>query len=205
MKNWLKILLITLGVLAVVLISFLAYLVFFNTTCWPNCLTTHQESEALQPLANICQANEDCFLPMEYAIQSNCLFGTVCIEDACAVVCPMYNHDNLQGIWTYQYTCKKDSDCDCSERGERSIDCRCEEGVCLSVEDWVEAETSSPVACTAQQRNVDTCIELYEPVCATVEIQCVTTPCDPIQQTFENSCKACANPLVSSYVPGACL
>jgi len=58
--------------------------------------------------------------------------------------------------------------------------------------------------CLPEQRNVDACIEIYQPVCATVNVQCVTTPCDPVQETFSNSCKACTNPLVSSYTNGEC-
>ena len=58
--------------------------------------------------------------------------------------------------------------------------------------------------CLPEQRNVDSCIEIYQPVCAIVNIQCITTPCEPIKETFENSCKACTNPLVSSYVNGEC-
>ncbi|MCK5593900.1 MAG: hypothetical protein KAI18_01520 [Candidatus Aenigmarchaeota archaeon] len=60
------------------------------------------------------------------------------------------------------------------------------------------------VKCTAEQRDVDACITLYEPVCATVNIQCITAPCNPIKETFSNSCFACRNPLVESYVPGEC-
>ncbi len=30
----------------------------------------------------------------------------------------------------------------------------------------------------------------YAPVCAKVEVQCVTTPCDPVEQTFSNKCEA---------------
>ncbi len=58
--------------------------------------------------------------------------------------------------------------------------------------------------CLPEQRVVDACIEIYQPVCATVKIQCVTTPCDPVQETFANSCKACKNSLVSSYTKGEC-
>lgn len=60
------------------------------------------------------------------------------------------------------------------------------------------------VKCTAEQRDVDMCITLYEPVCAIVNIQCITAPCDPIKETFSNSCVACKNPLVDSYLPGEC-
>ncbi len=58
--------------------------------------------------------------------------------------------------------------------------------------------------CLPEQRVVDACIEIYQPVCASVNVQCVTTPCDPVQETFANSCKACKNSLVSSYTKGEC-
>ncbi|MCZ6718011.1 MAG: hypothetical protein O6944_02510 [Gammaproteobacteria bacterium] len=58
--------------------------------------------------------------------------------------------------------------------------------------------------CLPEQRGIDACIEIYQPVCATVNVQCVTIPCDPVQETFANSCKACINSLVSSYTKGEC-
>jgi len=58
--------------------------------------------------------------------------------------------------------------------------------------------------CMPEQRVVDACIEIYQPVCATENVQCVTEPCDPVQETFANSCKACKNSLVSSYTKGEC-
>jgi len=58
--------------------------------------------------------------------------------------------------------------------------------------------------CLLEQRDVDACIEIYQPVCGTVNVQCVTTPCDPAQETFANSCKACTNSLVISYTNGEC-
>ncbi len=58
--------------------------------------------------------------------------------------------------------------------------------------------------CLPEQRDVDACIEIYQPVCGTVNVQCVTTPCDPVQETFANSCKACINALVSTYTKGEC-
>ena len=47
------------------------------------------------------------------------------------------------------------------------------------------------IDCLPEQRNVDACIEIYKPVCGQLQIECITTPCDPIKETFENSCKAC--------------
>lgn len=48
------------------------------------------------------------------------------------------------------------------------------------------------------------CTEQYEPVCAQVQVECVTTPCDPVSQTYSNSCFACANDRVLSYTEGDC-
>jgi hypothetical protein len=59
-------------------------------------------------------------------------------------------------------------------------------------------------ACSAQSRQGDVCSQIYDPVCATVQIQCVKAPCNPVQQTFANACEACHNPLVSGYVAGEC-
>lgn len=38
----------------------------------------------------------------------------------------------------------------------------------------------SPVACTME----------YAPVCGSVQVQCITIPCDPVRQTFSNTCMA---------------
>lgn len=67
-----------------------------------------------------------------------------------------------------------------------------------------QAKISPQIECTEEQRNVDACIEIYQPVCATVNIQCIKAPCDPIEETYANSCKACSNSLVSSYRNGEC-
>ena len=58
--------------------------------------------------------------------------------------------------------------------------------------------------CLPEQRNIDGCTEIYQPVCATVVVQCVTAPCDPVNETLANSCKACVNSLVSTYTKGEC-
>jgi hypothetical protein len=58
--------------------------------------------------------------------------------------------------------------------------------------------------CTKEQRTGDVCFDIYDPVCAKVNIQCVRAPCDPIYQTYSNSCEACRNTLVESYIKGEC-
>ncbi len=60
------------------------------------------------------------------------------------------------------------------------------------------------IKCTPEQKGAEVCIELYAPVCASVQIQCITTPCEPIPKTFSNSCFACSEHSVDSYTEGAC-
>jgi hypothetical protein len=71
-------------------------------------------------------------------------------------------------------------------------------------ENFKVMEKTVSIKCFPEQRNVNVCIEIYQPVCATVNIQCVTTPCEPIRKTYSNSCKACSNSLVSDYINGEC-
>jgi hypothetical protein len=86
-------------------------------------------------------------------------------------------------------------------------------GVCLNEsEDVKEEPTTMPtgsklkaIDCKAEQRNADACIEIYQPVCGQLQVECITTPCDPIKETFSNSCKACSNTRVLSYTEGECV
>jgi|TARA_B100001971_G_C18115030_1_gene496334 hypothetical protein len=61
------------------------------------------------------------------------------------------------------------------------------------------------IDCLPEQRDVDGCIEIYQPVCGYVQVECIKAPCNPVKETFENSCKACANSRVISYTQGECL
>ena len=86
-------------------------------------------------LGAVCSIDSDCDLPMDYAIQSNCPFGTACIDSTCRVVCPLIYHDlNPEVSKSYQFECKEDTDCDCSQRDSRTLECICHSGACLSVE-----------------------------------------------------------------------
>jgi len=58
--------------------------------------------------------------------------------------------------------------------------------------------------CTAAQKATEICTMEYAPVCGLVEVQCVTTPCNPVPQTFGNACGACAQGNVDSYTEGEC-
>ena len=57
---------------------------------------------------------------------------------------------------------------------------------------------------TCPEVRPEICTADYIPVCADVQVQCITTPCDPIPQTFSNACTACSNQNVLSYSEGAC-
>ena len=67
------------------------------------------------------------------------------------------------------------------------------------------AQHVKEILCTSDSRIADACIQIYQPVCGKVNVQCITTPCDPILETFSNSCEACRNQLVKSYTEGACI
>lgn len=57
-----------------------------------------------------------------------------------------------------------------------------QDAVCLATtndEDMSEV----PTMCTMQ----------YEPVCGEKQVQCITTPCDPIRSTYGNACMAAAD------------
>jgi hypothetical protein len=60
------------------------------------------------------------------------------------------------------------------------------------------------IVCLDHQRNIKTCHKALQPVCASVNVRCITEPCPPVKETFDNLCLACTNSLVSSYTEGEC-
>jgi hypothetical protein len=73
---------------------------------------------------------------------------------------------------------------------------RCEFAACPSA-------TKKEYTCTEAQRN-RACTREYAPVCGLVSVQCVTTPCNPVPETFSNGCGACSQTNVLSYTEGMC-
>jgi|GEM_PF-1344677 len=69
---------------------------------------------------------------------------------------------------------------------------------------YIENLSASIYTCRPEQRNVDVCADVYAPVCAKVNIQCIRAPCNPVNETFYSPCEACKNPLVESYTVGGC-
>jgi|ETNmetMinimDraft_26_1059896.scaffolds.fasta_scaffold20963_3 hypothetical protein len=70
-------------------------------------------------------------------------------------------------------------------------------------EEKIPGETME-ILCKDEQRLADACIEIYKPVCASVQVECITEPCYPVKETFSNSCHACKNSRVISYIEGEC-
>jgi len=66
------------------------------------------------------------------------------------------------------------------------------------------AQEPEAVFCKDDQRDVDACIEIYQPVCGwfdSEQIQCIRYPC---ASTFPNSCFACQDSKVEYYTQGEC-
>jgi hypothetical protein len=72
----------------------------------------------------------------------------------------------------------------------------CEGGPC--------PDAGATIECTAESRAGDVCAQIFDPVCAEVQIQCIKAPCNPVKQTFSSPCEACHNPLVKAYSKGEC-
>ncbi|MBN1275552.1 hypothetical protein JXA12_04650 [Candidatus Woesearchaeota archaeon] len=83
-----------------------------------------ESPEAPPPVAP-CNTHDDCQTPADYLLQSNCPFAAACLEGSCAVVCPLGT------------ACAEDEDCDCAERGDRTLSCACLDRTCVSVEDYI--------------------------------------------------------------------
>jgi hypothetical protein len=63
--------------------------------------------------------------------------------------------------------------------------------------------SSKEITCTDKQRDM-MCTEQYQPVCASYQVQCITTPCNPVPKNYGNGCSACADKNVISYTEGQC-
>ena len=48
------------------------------------------------------------------------------------------------------------------------------------------------------------CTQEYAPICANVKIQCVTQPCETVEETFSNKCMLNANPNATYIKDGEC-
>ncbi len=80
----------------------------------------------------VCATDDDCSLPADYAIRSNCPFAPRCIDDRCAVVCPIPDPFSTDGSWG-NMQCETDDQCDCSGYGAADLQsCSCVNGGCVA-------------------------------------------------------------------------
>jgi len=62
--------------------------------------------------------------------------------------------------------------------------------------------TTSPQ--TTNTHTMRPCSKEYIPICAEVAIECITTPCKPIKQTFPNACVLSNNKKATFLYKGIC-
>ncbi|NUM25846.1 MAG: hypothetical protein HUU49_04495 [Candidatus Buchananbacteria bacterium] len=86
----------------------------------------------------------------------------------------------------------------------KSKPAQCRHNGITYVENLPTTPSTDRIKCQDAQREAEVCAEIYQPVCAKVNVQCIKAPCPPIDQTFSSACHACRNSLVESYVEGEC-
>ena len=63
---------------------------------------------------------------------------------------------------------------------------------------------SKTYECEPQEREVKSCLDIYEPVCAhNPKIRTIMAPCPKFEQ-YKNRCEACKNPAVDYFYHGEC-
>jgi hypothetical protein len=88
-------------------------------------------SQTAQVTGTACTADEDCELPMEYAVRSSCAFATACVQGSCAVVC--YTAHQAPDV-DYPVACSEDRECNCDAYAPADlIRCACISGKCAAV------------------------------------------------------------------------
>lgn len=58
--------------------------------------------------------------------------------------------------------------------------------------------------CSDEERNADSCIEIYSPVCAFKQVECIRAPCPLLAENYPNSCFACQQERTVYYFEGEC-
>lgn len=70
------------------------------------------------------------------------------------------------------------------------------EWTCTKFKEW-SISTMSIGNTTSEEPRI--CTKEYMPVCAKVQVQCIKAPCNPILQTFSNTCMAWDNEIVYNW------
>ncbi len=136
--------------------------------------------------------------------------GPNCEFEECLVSeLPIRYGENMSNMEEYRSDCERRM----GVFNECGSACGPEAEVCIDVCSMIcegPAEAHQPhvpqdsTFCTHESKEVEACIEIYQPVCGLTEVQCIKAPCYPVPQTFSNSCFACSAGNVSSYTEGTC-
>lgn len=113
---------------------FLGVTVILLTACTgaEGSIPTQQEPVQHEEGFAACRVDRDCLLPQDYQESQGCAFGAVCWEGSCHAACPVVG---LESQRPEGDICSDNADCDCSVRGDKTQECICFHGSCLSVED----------------------------------------------------------------------
>jgi hypothetical protein len=65
-------------------------------------------------------------------------------------------------------------------------------------------EEPGEITCSEELKKADGCYQVYDPVCALVQVTCIQAPCPPVKETYGNACEACSQGSVLTYTKGAC-
>jgi len=80
----------------------------------------------------------------------------------------------------------------------------CEERAYMRGECGVPQQEQTSPTNPGNEEEATMCTMQYEPVCASVEVQCIKAPCPPVQQTFGNKCMMNANKKAFFLHDGEC-
>ncbi|RJR31168.1 PspC domain-containing protein [Candidatus Parcubacteria bacterium] len=81
-----------------------------------------------------CLKNDDCPQAWDYAVLSSCPYQSVCLDNSCAIACPVgeYRSDISQSAGN-KAGCQNDTDCNCENRVNEFISCKCVDNLCLAI------------------------------------------------------------------------
>ena len=104
-------------------------------SAWQENIQANIELNMEDKVGKACLVNNDCELPIAYAIKSSCPFTVSCIEKKCAVICPLFGHSlTPEKSDSYPFICKENEDCSCSDYlGDDLKKCSCVKGICAAI------------------------------------------------------------------------
>lgn len=79
-----------------------------------------------------CVSHTDCVTPASFLLRNVCPYSSRCIDNRCAVVCPVPAPGRAG--WQKPVGCRRDADCDCKAYAPSNLQsCRCIEQACVVV------------------------------------------------------------------------